>query len=390
MELNKNVPAIRFKGFSKEWQMEQLKEFSSYRSSNLSASNAYDKGAYKVYDANQCIGYTNRRLMKDDYITIIKDGSGVGRVRILKGNSSFIATMGAITNENSDLYFLYNILLKTDFNKHITGATIPHIYYSVYGNEEYHIPKEPEQTQIGNFFKTLDSQITSQEQKNQKLVNLKKAMLEKMFPKEGADVPEIRFKGFEEKWEEKKLGEIGVFKNGMNFGKEALNLGYPFINLQNVFGKKYVEKKDLGLAISNDSQRKDYNILKGDILFVRSSVKLEGVGQVSVVKESMDNTTFSGFIIRYRLITKLDIKFSAIVFSNSFIRNQILKTASSSANTNINQESLKNIILLIPRIEEQQKIGEYFEKLDNLIQQSQEQIKKYKNIKQALLQKMFV
>src|SRR5690606_9690944 len=80
-----------------------------------------------------------------------------------------------------------------------------------------YIPNLPEQTQIGNFFKTLDKQINLLEQKHQKLVNLKKAMLEKMFPKEGADVPEIRFNGFTEKWEEKKLGDVVEFYSGLTY-----------------------------------------------------------------------------------------------------------------------------------------------------------------------------
>lgn len=394
MELNKNVPAIRFKGFSKEWQMEQLKEFSSYKSSNLSASNAYDKGAYKVYDANQCIGYTNRRLMKDDYITIIKDGSGVGRVRILKGNSSFIATMGAITNENSDLYFLYNILLKTDFNKHITGATIPHIYYSVYGNEEYHIPKEPEQTQIGNFFKTLDSQITSQEQKHQKLINLKKAMLEKMFPKEGADVPEIRFKGFTEKWEEKKLGDVVKIFNGYAFqSKNFVLFNSNIIVLTpgnvKVCGGYQAEK---GHYYNPNSQYlSKFKFEVNDIFITLTDLTPTGqtLGYPAIVPNDGNI-----YLHNQRLGKLFDIKTDRLFLYHflctNLYHNNVVSTSSGTTVKHSSSEKIQLIKIFVPSLKEQQKIGEYFEKLDNLIQQSQEQIKKHKNIKQALLQKMFV
>ncbi|MEF1283776.1 restriction endonuclease subunit S [Vibrio sp. M250220] len=203
------------------------------------------------------------------------------------------------------------------------------------------------------------------------------------------NVPEIRFKGFNGEWEERSLGGIGTLKNGMNFDKSAMGHGYPFVNLQDVFGKNEVSCKNLGLAFSTENQRKDYNLDEGDVLFIRSSVKPEGVGEAAVVSRSMINTTFSGFIIRFRPSIEMDVSFNRFAYSTTKCRKQILASSTSSANSNINQESLQRIRLSLPSRPEQTKIGNTFQKLDGLINQHQQKHDKLSNIKKAMLEKMF-
>lgn len=96
------------------------------------------------------------------------------------------------------------------------------------------------------------------------------------------------------------MGELGSLKNGMNFSKEAMGHGFPFINLQNIFGNNVIDVNKLELADATEKQLLEYSLLKGDVLFVRSSVKLEGVGEAALVPETLENTTYSGFIIRFR------------------------------------------------------------------------------------------
>ena len=176
------TPEIRFKGFSGEWEEKKLNEICIYKTSSLSYNDNTSTGQYKLYDANKVIGFTNSNIQKNDYITIIKDGSGVGRVRLLPANTAFIGTMGAFhSNEASNIYFLFCCLIKTDFTKYITGATIPHIYFSNYGESYYYVPTKDEQTKIGNYFQKLDHLIELQDQELQKLKNIKKASLAKMF-----------------------------------------------------------------------------------------------------------------------------------------------------------------------------------------------------------------
>lgn len=199
------------------------------------------------------------------------------------------------------------------------------------------------------------------------LTRYKAVCLKKMFPIKGQSVPEWRFQGFSGDWEQRKLGELGSLKNGMNFSKEAMGVGYPFVNLQNIFGNNVIDVSDLGKAMASDSQLKDYNLLNGDVLFVRSSVKLEGVGEAALVPQTLENTTYSGFIIRFRDEYGLDNNFKRFVFGIDSVRNQIMSQATNSANKNISQSVLENLELAIPSKSEQQKIGAYFSNLDNLI-----------------------
>lgn len=176
-----NVPEIRFKGFVDAWEQRKLNEFTRYISSNLSISDSINNGKYNLYDANNIIGKVNCKNISEEFITIIKDGSGVGKVRRLPKNSCFIGTMGGISSKESNIDFVYCCLLNTDFTKEINGATIPHIYYSNYGNNEYYVPKYLEQEKIGELFTNLDNLITLHQRKLEKLNKLKKSMLDKMF-----------------------------------------------------------------------------------------------------------------------------------------------------------------------------------------------------------------
>ncbi|MTH08414.1 hypothetical protein GMA43_14025 [Turicibacter sanguinis] len=211
-----------------------------------------------------------------------------------------------------------------------------------------------------------------------------------MFPRNGETVPELRFAGFTNAWEQRKLGELGSLKNGMNFSKEAMGKGFPFVNLQNIFGRNIIDIQNLGKAEASEKQLLDYNLLKGDVLFVRSSVSLEGVGEAALIPENLDNTTYSGFIIRFRDIKDMDNDFKRFVFTTKNVRNQLTTKATNSANKNINQQVLSNLEISIPLLEEQQKIGEYFSNLDNLITLHQCKLDALNEYKKGLLQQMFI
>ena len=250
-------------------------------------------------------------------------------------------------------------------------------------------PKKEEQQQIGEYFMTLDHLITLHHRKCEETKKLKKFMLQKMFPKKGEKVPDIRFDGFTDDWEQRKLGELGSLKNGMNFSKEAMGIGFPFVNLQNIFGNNVIDVTNLGKAMASDSQLKDYNLLNGDVLFVRSSVKLEGVGEAALVPQNLENTTYSGFIIRFRDEYGLDNNFKRFLFGIESVRNQIMAQATNSANKNISQTVLENLCLKIPNKSEQEKIGLYFSDIDHLITLHQHKCEELQNIKKFMLQNMF-
>ena len=190
-------------------------------------------------------------------------------------------------------------------------------------------------------------------------------------------------------WEQRKLGELGNFKNGMNFSKDAMGHGFPFVNLQDIFGKGVVDASNLGKAEASDGQLREYNLLAGDVLFVRSSVKLEGVGETALVPKTLENTTYSGFIIRFRDTFGLDNNFKRFVFTTVAVRNQIMSQATNSANKNISQPILEKLTIQVPSTAEQVKIGALFSRLDDTITLHQRKLEDLRILKKSMLQKMF-
>lgn len=175
-----DIPEIRFTGFTEAWEQRKLGELFEYLSSQVQASQAQAEGRYKLFDASSQIGYSstgsNRPL-----ITIIKDGSGVGRIRLIPYNSWFIGTLGGLLANETDVDFGYALLQNIDFSIYIIGSTIPHIYFKDYSTAPLLIAKIKEQQMIGKVFSKIDSLITLHQRKLNALKKIKSALLEKMF-----------------------------------------------------------------------------------------------------------------------------------------------------------------------------------------------------------------
>ena len=159
-----NVPEIRFTGFTEAWEQRKLGELFEYLSSQVQASQAQAEGKYKLFDASSQIGYSsigsNRPL-----VTIIKDGSGVGRIRLIPYNSWFIGTLGGLLANETDVDFGYALLQNIDFSIYTIGSTIPHIYFKDYSAAPLLIAKIKEQQMIGEVFSKIDSLITLHQRK---------------------------------------------------------------------------------------------------------------------------------------------------------------------------------------------------------------------------------
>ena len=234
----------------------------------------------------------------------------------------------------------------------------------------------------------MDEKISQLTQKHALLSQYKQGMMQKLFSQQ------IRFKADDGSefgaWEEKLLSEMGFFKNGLNKDKESFGFGFPFINLMDVFGKKVVKTEKLGLVDANQKDLDNYDLKKGDVLFIRSSVKAEGVGQTALVIDDLPNTVYSGFLIRFRDSYGLDLGFKKYCFMNNDFRLKLLAKSTTSANTNINQESLSALSIKIPCLAEQTKIANFLSAIDHKIEVVAQQIEQTKVWKKGLLQQMFV
>lgn len=413
MELNRKIPKIRFKGYQDEWELFKLGEISntftdgdwieskdqSYfgirliQTGNIGVNKFINKLNSRKWISFETFNNLKCKEIIEGDILISRLPEPAGRSTILpRLDSRAITSVDCTILRLKDDYlnsFVNQFLSTPDYFKRVNnllaGGTRQRISRSNLYHIDFFIPNKIEQTQIGNFFKTLDEQINLQEDKHQKLINLKKAMLEKMFPKEGADVPEIRFKGFTEKWEEKKLNVVASIIGGGTPStniKEYWNGDLNWFSPTEIGKTIYVSesiKKITKLGLENSSAR----ILPPHktILFTSRA----GIGDMAILKkEAATNQGFQSFIVN----NNFDVYF---LFSlGNLIKKKAIIKASGSTFLEISGKTLGELSFRFPSLAEQQKIGDYFEKLDHLILLSQHQIEKYKNIKQALLQKMFV
>ena len=377
-------PKLRFQGYTDDWEQRKVgditKELSEYAKLNSglplltsartglmyqsdyrgNSTTDNENTLFSIVPLNAC----TYRHMSDD---------STFHINVNTLEKGLVSKEYPVFVENeSDLRFVVQYINSSDsFTKFCTeqkkGGTRTRLYYKTLCEYKMLIPSLNEQYIIADYFDNLDYLITLHQRKCEETKKLKKYMLQKMFPKKGMTVPEIRFDGFTDDWEQRKLGELGSLKNGMNFSKDAMGHGFPFVNLQNIFGSNVVNVNELGLADATEKQLLEYSLLEGDVLFVRSSVKLEGVGEAALVPENLENTTYSGFIIRFRDEYGLNNDFKKYIFGTPKVRNQIMAQATNSANKNISQGVLENLTFEVPSFDEQAKIGEYFNNLDHLI-----------------------
>ena len=174
------------------WEQRRLNEICNYHSSSLTAKDSCTDGEYDLFDVNSLIGKTSTSCIDENYITIIKDGAGVGRTRLLPKNTMFLGTMGALTPKGIDLNFLFQIVSKAELGRFCTGSTIPHIYFRDYGKNLFFVPSKREQKPIGDFFSKLDNIITLHQHKLNILKDIKKYMIFGMLNIEGGKImPEL-------------------------------------------------------------------------------------------------------------------------------------------------------------------------------------------------------
>lgn len=209
-----------------------------------------------------------------------------------------------------------------------------------------------------------------------------------------AQVPEgykqTEFGVIPEDWKVGELGSLGKFKNGINKGSEDFGHGSPFVNLMDVFGVSNIsEIGHLGLVNSNDAEKNVYNLKEGDVLFIRSSVKPSGVGLTTVVKKDLNNTVYSGFLIRFRDQANLETDYKKYCFSEEKFRQSVISNSTVSANTNINQDNLKKLVLAYPgSLDEQHTIAQALSDVDALIASLDKLIAKQRHLKTAAMQQL--
>lgn len=411
MSVEKKVPEIRFKGFSGEWETSELSELALFNPKNelperfkyvdLESVKGTSLIGYRVESINSAPSRAQRLAKTGDvfYQTVRPYQKNNLLFHGVENNYVFstgYAQLRPYFNSN----FLLNLVQRDSFVKNVldncTGTSYPTINASVLATLEVSYPeKETEQTAIGNYFQQLDSLINQHQQKHDKLSNIKKAMLEKMFPKPGATVPEIRFKGFSGKWEE--ISFLGSIEQVIDFrGRTPKKLGldwspsgYRALSALNV-KQGYIDfsiDPHFGDQELYDKWMSGSELHQGQVLFT-TEAPMGNVAQIPNTDKYILSQRTIAFIVKSEIITE---DFLAVLLRSPKVFRDLSALSSGGTAKGVSQKVLTNLNIFIPsNLTEQTAIGNYFQKLDTLINQHQQQISKLNTIKQACLSKMFV
>ena len=415
--MDKNIPQIRFRGFEEQWVEKELQSIADYKSSGLKASDAKPNGKYTLYDANGEIGKTDTYVSNTPYISIIKDGSGVGRVRKLPAQTNCIGTMGCISAlSNNDIDFIFQYLKIKDFSEHIISGAIPHVYFSEYGKDTLHVPSLPEQEKIGELFRNLDNLIDEEQKRLDKLRALKAALLQKMFPSDNPDntlngggnsliinnlqkydlvitphpasnTPAIRFRGYTEPWQQKRLGDMGTFTKGYGYSKSDLaKNGTPII----LYGLLYTNYETNIHNVKTYAKLQDNAVIsKGnEVIIPASGETAEDIARASVI---WDKGVILGGDLNVILPNSyIHSSFLALEITYGNTHTQLVRKAQGISVVHIHNADIMDIEISFPSLSEQQQIGNFFRTQDEQIAHTAQYITSLRTIRTALLQKMFV
>ena len=407
MNKENKTPLIRFKGFSDDWEQRKLGEVSSsysggtptagkseYYDGNIPfiRSGEINEDKTELYISELGFNSSSAAMVEKGDILYALYGATSGEVSISQIKGAINQAILAIKpNDNYDSRFIMQWLRKQKqsiISTYLQGGQ-GNLSGNIVKSLKIDVTSLSEQAKIGSYFQSLDNLITLHQRKCESLKKVKKSMLQKMFPKNGESVPEIRFAGFSDDWEQRKLGEVGTTYTGLS-GKSKEDFGHgegKFITYMNVFSNA-ISDSEMVEPIEIDTKQNE--VKKGDVFFTTSSETPEEVGMSSVLLEDCENTYLNSFCFGYRPIEKFDNRYLAFMLRSSEMRKKITFLAQGISRYNISKNRMMEIEIPIPSLPEQQKIGSYFQSLDNLITLHQRKVEKLKNIKKSMLQKMFV
>lgn len=394
-------PALRFKGFVNDWEQRKLGDFGAVAMcKRIFKDQTSEKGDIPFYKIGTFGGvpdaYIPRELFneyKQMYpypekgdILISASGS-IGRTVEYTGEDAYFQDSNIVwlrhgkSIVNLFLKYLYEVIQWAG----IEGSTIKRLYNDNILTTEVMIPSVQEQEKIGAYLDSIDHLITLHQRKLEKLQNLKKSMLEKMFPKNGAKVPEIRFKGFTNDWEQRKLGELA----GKTYGggtprtseKTFWNGQVPWFQSSDLIEDKVLSAIPKKKITEKGLQKSAAQLIPENSIAIIMRV---GVGKLAFIPFSY--STSQDFLSLSAL--NIDGKFGCYSIYKLLQREKNLTQGTSIKG--ITKKELLRKILWIPCQDEQIKIGRYVANIDNLITLHQRKLRKLQNLKKAMLEKMFI
>ena len=416
MGKNEHKPAIRFQGFTDAWEQRKLSSIvDRVTRKNTDLESTLPLTISAQYGLVDQVTYFNNRVASQNisnyylvkngefaYNKSSSDGYPFGAVKRLDlydmGVLSTLYIVFALKDPNVDSDYLACYYDTDNWHKQVSeraaeGARnhgLLNISAKDFLDTDLMIPRDiREQALIGAYLKKLDNLITLHQRKYEKLVNVKKSMLEKMFPRDGASVPEIRFAGFTDPWEQRKLGEVGKARSGVGFpdSEQGGTVGTPFFKVS-----------DMNTAGNENEMTVANNYVTDAQIAARRWSPIEELPAIFFAKVGaavmlnrkrlcrfpflLDNNTMA-----YSLSKDWwDADFAKALFETVDLTSLVQVGALPSYNAG----DIESMEIWLPNLREQKEIGAYFKSLDNLITLHQRKLEKLKNIKKSMLEKMFV
>ena len=413
MQDNEKKPALRFKGFTDPWEQRKLSELTSMHArigwQNLRTSEFLDSGDYMLITGTDfddgTVNYSTCHFVereryeqdkniqiRNGSILITKDGT-LGKVAYVQG-LSMPATLNAgvfnveirntsIVDERYLFQYLKAPFLMDYVDKKATGGTIKHLNQNILVDFPVVMPKKTEQVSIGNFFQIIDTLITLHQRKYEKLVNIKKSMLDKMFPQNGASVPEIRFKGFTDPWEQRKFGEVvDKYEDPV----ETPHDGYYRLGIRSHAKGTFHSYVEKGHELETAQM---YRVAAGNFIV---NITFGWEHAVAITNESDAGKLVSHRFPQYSFHDDMLPEFFKYVIADEDFRHWLWLASPGGAGRNrvLKLDEMLNYEMVLPSKEEQQRIAAIFCNLDTLITLHQRKLEKLQNIKKSCLEKMFV
>ena len=410
-----DTPAIRFKGFSDTWEQRKVAELGKIYIGLVTTMTAHytDEGTLLIRNSDikdgrfefgekpifleKSFAMANESRMHQigDVITVHTGDVGTSAV-ISENEDKSIGFATIVTRPNKtiiDPSYLCTFL-NTERHKKWAVAISTGDGRTNYNLGDYFelvvpVPSIKEQKQIAMFIENLNNLITLHQRKYEKLHNIKKSMLEKMFPKNGSNVPEIRFKGFTEAWEQRKVAELGKIYIGLVTTMTAHYTDEGTLLIRNSdikdgrfeFGEKpiFLEKS---FAMANESRMHQI----GDVITVHTG----DVGTSAVISENEDKSIGFATIVTRPNKTIIDPSYLCTFLNTERHKKWAVAISTGDGRTNYNLGDYFELVVPVPSIKEQKQIAMFIENLNNLITLHQRELEKLQNIKKSMLEKMFV
>lgn len=421
-------PKIRFKGYTDDWEQRKLEVFGKATGGTSIESEFSEDGIYKVisigsYSENSVYNdqgiraiksdkTSNRVLNQNDLTMILNDkttsGNIIGRVLLIEESGIYVYNQRTerieINLDEYDPVFLYEMLnapnIREKIIKQAQGNTQIYVNWTAISLLEYMIPSKEEQVKIGEYLHSISNLITLHQRKCEETKKLKKYMLQKMFPQNGQTVPEIRFAGFTDAWEQRKLGDVLVSLQNNTLSRADLsnetgvakNVHYGDVLIK--FGEVLDVSKELLPMISDKSILIKYKtsfLQNGDVI-IADTAEDTTVGKCSEIVGLNDEVVLSGLhTIPYRPVEKFAPKYLGYYLNSDAYHNQLIPLMQGIKVTSISKSAMQDTDIIYPKSkEEQTEIGNYFDALDHLITLHQHKYEQLQSMKKFMLQNMFV